>query len=205
MIEVIESHAVAAADGQPRGPRDAGEARGQARLRIVLEIAAPEDGGRARARADGLLEHRLEPVVVDAEDGQVHGLGQCREARVTRPPGDFLVVGVDGIDPAAVAVAPGHAHAGLAEGALFRRGADDGDRIGRQQRREPVGLHHVSLPMMYGGQSSLKRASRQAMAALRPSRLETSRNLMRSGVSRLVRTVSMSSAVSSASVMPMFS
>ena len=81
----------------------------------------------------GLVEHRL---AGDAEDGEVDGVGDVRDRRIGLHAGDRGGLRVDGVgDPVEVRVED-VAEELAADRAAPRRGADDGDRLRLEERRE---------------------------------------------------------------------
>jgi hypothetical protein len=64
-------------------------------------VAAGEQHRRGRARRRGGRQLLLEPLVADAEDGQVDRLGQLGDARVAGEAEHLAVVRVDRVDGAA--------------------------------------------------------------------------------------------------------
>ena len=139
MFQIVEAHAVAAADLQAGRARHGSEAAGERRLAVAGQVAAPEDGGGVGAVANGLDELRLDAGVGDADDDVIDRLWQRRQRGVAGLPVDLRVVWIDEVDAAAeLALAHAADHA-VADGLEFRRGADEGDGLGRQERIQPVG------------------------------------------------------------------
>ncbi len=200
---VVEPHAVAAADRHARRARHGGDALGQGRGRIVLEIAAGKDHGGAGAVADRLGERRLKPGIGEAEHCEIDRLRQVGKACVATPALDLAIVRVDRIDRAREARALDHLQHVVAGRVGPRARAHEGDRARRQQRRQRMLAHGSRVPPSSSTQA--KRASRQASAALRPCSLRMRLNSARSGPPLLSMKISMSTAASSAWRMPMIS
>jgi len=74
VLEIIEAHAVAAADRDPRLFRYGAEARGQFRFAVIFQIAAGEDRRGAHTVLDRVSERRFEPDIGDAIRGDAEEL-----------------------------------------------------------------------------------------------------------------------------------
>jgi hypothetical protein len=138
VLQIVEAHAVAAADLQVGGARHGGDALGERRIAVAGKVAAGEDRGGAGAVPDGFGELRLDAGVADADDDVIDCLRQRGQRGITGQPVDLRVVGIDEVEAAAeLAFADAADHA-VADGLVFRRRANEGDGLGGQQRTQPM-------------------------------------------------------------------
>ena len=146
-LHVGEAEAVAAADGHPGLARLAPQALDQRRVRIAIQVTAPEDEAGAGTAQNRVVEGRFEARIGHAHDNQVGGCGKLGDRGIARQSLDLLVPRVDEVELARESVAPQRHHDRMAGGPDARRGTDDGHRARCQQRRHPVaGAHSVSPP-----------------------------------------------------------
>ena len=137
--EVVEAHAVRAADDQS-GLADLREhAVAQRRVGVVLDHERGHDRRRARAVGDHLVERRLDARVRDREDDVLDGLGQLRERRVAGHAEHRLAAGIDGVEAAFVAALQQVLDGVAADGAFALGGAEHRDRPRPEQGIEPMG------------------------------------------------------------------
>ena len=215
-VEVVEAHAVAAAYRDIRLRRDGGETPHETRLIRFFEIGSAKDYGGPRPGVGRIAQRALESLVGESQHHQVGNLGQVAQGRIAVHSVDPGVARIHRVEPSFERAAPVQVQHGVPGRALPGGGANEGDgtgveegiETGRGPRLAPGQVAGIgTAPVRCGGfhGSRSKRASRQASAALSPSRLEISRKCWRSGVSRQAISTSMSTPVRIASRSPMIS
>ena len=137
-LEVHEAHAVAATDLNAGLACAMLEPVQQRRVAVVRHVAIGQDGRRAGAALDGQRELCLEAVAADAEHGVIDRFGQIGERGQAGDAVDLVVFRVDRENLAVEAAAAQLDDQLVADAGRGRRGADDGDRARRQQRREAM-------------------------------------------------------------------
>ena len=136
--EVVEAHAVRAADDEA-GLADLREQPlAQRRIGVALDHQRGHHRRRSRAVRDYVVECGVHARVGDGEYHVFDRFGQRRERRIAGHAEHRLAAGVDGIEAALVAALQQVFERVAPDRALALAGAEDGDRLRPQQGIEPM-------------------------------------------------------------------